>query len=231
MNLQGDQKIFIFLGAPGVGKGALSRMAAEKFGWKQLSTGDLCRKHIAEGTVLGQEIDFAIKSGKLVSDAVIIEMVKDWLSNQIKLGSTVILDGFPRTVVQAEGFLNIMKNEIFVHNALIVVEFVLDDEVIIKRLSSRLVCSNNACQKVYSALHDSLKSHEEGICDVCGSILIQRADDRECVVRDRLKIYRTHVQALKQFYENHDIPLVVVSSDQQIDLVFDAFLSAVGLIA
>lgn len=226
-----NNHIFIFLGAPGVGKGAISHKAIERFGWKKLSTGDLCRKHISEGTLLGKEIDFAIKSGKLVSDLIIIEMVKSWLIDQIKLKKSVILDGFPRTVIQAEGLLDLMQSSVFNEISLIVVEFVLDDELIVKRLTSRLICSNKVCQKAYSTLYAPLQSKKQGVCDDCSSLLIQRADDKEDIVRDRLKVYKLHVQALKQFYKERSIPLVTVNAHQSVENVFDSFLSIAGLSA
>ena len=116
--MNSTKKIIVFLGAPGSGKGALSRLCIESFGWKQLSTGNLCRKHVSEGTALGQQIDFALKSGTLVSDDVIIAMGREWIEQEIEGAEGLILDGFPRTVVQATGFLKFF-DEKYAHVKLI----------------------------------------------------------------------------------------------------------------
>ena len=96
------KSVFIFIGPPGSGKGTLSHLCVSSLRWVQLSTGNLCRKHIAEQTEIGKQIDFALKSGKLVSDSLINAMVHDWFSMTIQEADNIILDGYPRTVAQAE---------------------------------------------------------------------------------------------------------------------------------
>lgn len=223
------KQVFVFLGAPGVGKGALSSLCVKKLGWKQFSTGDECRKHRSEGTEIGREIDFAIKSGKLVSDDVIIDMVAQWLKENEKDAPAVILDGFPRTVSQAQGLIELLSMENFSHLNLQLVKLALNDEVIVKRLSSRLMCENKSCQAVYSTLADDFKPKVEGVCDRCGSALIQRDDDKVETIRERLKTYHHHVKALLDFYKNAGYEIKVIDADQPSLEIFENFLTAVGI--
>src|SRR5438105_2140053 len=104
--------IFIFLGPPGSGKGSVSRLCIKDLGWVQLSTGNLCRKHIAKQTEIGKEIDFAIKSGKLVSDDLITNMVLEWFQKDFDDSHTVILDGYPRTIMQAQAFTKLFDKQL-----------------------------------------------------------------------------------------------------------------------
>lgn len=194
---RGDRQLIVFLGAPGSGKGSLSRMCVDNLDWVQLSTGDLCRKHLAEGTALGKQIDFAMKSGTLVSDDLIIDMVIEWLEEQQASGKTIIFDGFPRTVIQAEKFFDIVKAR-FPQLSVHILELKVPDQEIIERLSSRLICSNKACQKIYSDRSDALRPKVPGICDVCSSPLVQRSDDNPETVKNRLQIYHRHADGLKQ---------------------------------
>lgn len=106
-----QEKIFIFIGPPGSGKGSLSSLCTQKFGWKQLSTGNLCIKHIANETSIGKKIDFAIKSGKLIEDDLITQMITEWFTNQSVNSLAVILDGYPRTVEQARFFDDFIKKK------------------------------------------------------------------------------------------------------------------------
>ncbi len=195
MSTEGRQLI-VFLGAPGSGKGSLSRMCVDNLSWVQLSTGDLCRKHLAEGTAIGKQIDSAMKLGTLVSDDVIIDMVIEWLEEQQAGGKTIIFDGFPRTVVQAEKFFEIVRFR-FPHLAISIIELKVPDQEIVQRLSSRLICSNKSCQRVYSSRDARLKPMVDGVCDVCGSALIQRVDDNPETIKNRLQIYHRHAGELK----------------------------------
>ncbi len=198
------QKAFIFLGAPGAGKGTFSQIFVSKFGWVQLSTGDLCRKHIAQGTDLGKQIDFAIKSGKLVDDVVIIDMVSQWVDEHIKMAPGIIFDGFPRTLVQARLFLELIQKR-FSELVVNVIQFEIPDSLIIERLSARKTCSNKQCQAIYSLLEQSTqKSQKNGICDKCGSVLMQREDDKSETVAARLQIYHQHAQPLLDFYKKNN---------------------------
>ena len=107
--MNNQKNLIVFMGPPGAGKGSLSQLCVDEFGWVQLSTGFLCRKHIAAQTTIGRQIDFFIKSGKLVDDSLIVDMVEEWLAEQIDQQRGVILDGFPRSVVQAQALDEILK--------------------------------------------------------------------------------------------------------------------------
>lgn len=223
------KQIFVFLGAPGSGKGALSRACVKNLDWKELSTGNECRKHRSEGTKIGQEIDFAIKSGTLVSDGVIIDMVAQWIEKHVDSTSSIILDGFPRTVPQAQGLIGLLGHEGFGALRLRIFQLVLDDEVIVKRLSSRLVCTNKSCQTVYSTLVDSLKPKKEGICDICGSELIRRDDDNPQTIRERLRTYHYHAQSLLDFYKKEGYTIGQINADQLPEQVFENFLAVANI--
>lgn len=221
------KKIIIFLGAPGSGKGALSRLCLESFGWKQLSTGNLCRKHVSEGTELGKQIDFALKSGTLVSDEVIIDMGCQWIEQEIEGVGALILDGFPRTVVQAAGFLKFF-NEKYEQVKLVIVELRVPDREIVERLSTRIVCSNKACQAVFSTRVERLKSQVPGICDMCSSPLVQRNDDKPEVVSARLATYHQHCEKLTSFYKNAGYVVHVIDGNRGSVEVFESFLKHVS---
>ncbi len=224
--MNSTKKIIVFLGAPGSGKGALSRLCIENFGWKQLSTGNLCRKHVSEGTLLGQQIDFALKSGTLVSDDVIIDMGKQWIEQEIESTDALILDGFPRTVVQATGFLKFF-DENYDKVKLIIVELRVPDHEIIERLSARWVCSNKSCQAVFSARIEKLKPRTPGVCDFCSSFLIQRNDDKVEVVAARLATYHLHCEKLTSFYKNAGYVVHVIDGNRGSMEVFESFLNHV----
>jgi len=225
--LSAPKKIILFLGAPGSGKGALSRLCVEMFGWKQLSTGNLCRKHVSEGTELGKQIDFAMKSGTLVSDEVIIQMGTQWIDQEIKAVEALLLDGFPRTVAQASGFLKFF-GEKYPAVKLVVIELRVPDREIIERLSARLVCSNKECQAVFSTRIEKLKPRVAGVCDLCSSPLLQRNDDKPEVVASRLATYHQHCQKLVRFYESAGYVVHVIDGDRGNVEVFEAFLRHVG---
>ncbi len=221
------KQVVVFLGAPGAGKGALSRLCIESFGWKQLSTGNLCRKHRAEGTELGRQIDFALKSGTLVSDEVIIDIATEWIDQELAGEQAIILDGFPRTVAQAEGFLHFLQAK---HSdvKLVLVELCVPDQEIIERLSSRLVCINKACQAVFSKRTVGLKSIQENVCDLCGAALIQRDDDKPEVIAARLATYHQHRDNLVNFYKNAGYEVYLLDGDRGNAEVFEVFLKHVG---
>ncbi len=221
------KQIIIFLGAPGSGKGALSRLCVASFSWAQLSTGNLCRKHVAEGTELGKQIDFAMKSGTLVPDEVIIEIGTQWIDQEVKKSESLILDGFPRTVAQARGVLDFLTQH-YSGIKIIIVELRVPDHEIIERLSSRLVCTNKSCQAVFSNRIENLKSKVSGICDLCGSNLVCREDDKPEVIRGRLATYHQHCGNLTAFYKNAGYVVHVLDGNRGNAEVFENFLRHVG---
>lgn len=191
--------IFSFLGAAGSGKGTIAEESVRSLGFKVLSTGNLCRAEIAVGSERGKLIQSYTNSGKLVPDVLIAEMVDNWLAKEVGTGAPIILDGYPRTQKQAEILLDLIKSK-YPKNIFRVVSLVIPDEEIVKRLADRLMCENKKCQAVYS--RSLLKPEEQENCKACGSKLIRREDDKEEVVRERLRVYAQHSGALFAFYKN-----------------------------
>lgn len=224
-----NKNVFIFIGPPGSGKGTLSQLCVTTLGWVQLSTGNLCRKHIAENTQIGKQIDFALKSGKLVSDSLINEMVHEWFGITIQSSDNIILDGYPRTVAQAKSlhdFLMKRMPEIQVQ----VVRFFASDEVVISRIGHRLVCSNKDCQQVYSTNVNARQSRESMICDECSSLLIRRNDDEGSSIMDRLQTYHKHEQELINFYKQVQLVVREFEVEKPLEQVFADFKKIVGTI-
>jgi adenylate kinase len=223
------RKLYIFLGAPGSGKGSLAARCAHDFGWYQLSTGNLCRYHIGARTPQGLEMDLAIKSGKLVSDDLIGGMVLDWLSHDTN-DYAIVLDGFPRTVIQARLLDDYLKNQQKSSYAVTVVYFDIDDATVVDRIGARCVCSNKSCQAVYSCLPTSpCKPQKDMICDLCGSPLVRRVDDTKEAIQERLAVYKQHAAALLAFYRERSVPIITLDAKKQAAFVYQDFKQAVGI--
>ena len=180
---------FIFLGPPGAGKGSLAVKVAADYNIPHISTGDIFRANIKNQTELGKKVDAIIKSGGLVSDEITCELVKDRLS-QDDAKNGFILDGFPRTIPQAEMFTEICPD-------VKVVNFEIEDEIVIKRLSTRRVCK--ACGANFNIL--TLPPKVEGVCDKCKGELFQRDDDKQESILHRMDVYREQTEPLINFYK------------------------------
>lgn len=188
--------IIIMLGAPGTGKGTVATILQDKLNIKQVSTGDIFRKEIKEQTELGKLADSYISKGQLVPDDVTVNIVKERLEqDDVKNG--IILDGFPRTIVQAQELNKILEKEN--KKVDLVINLTTPDEEIIERIVNRRVCSNPECKTIYNTLLNPPKI--EGICDKCGSKLITRDDDNEETVKRRLKNYFELTSPLIEYYE------------------------------
>ena len=190
----------IMLGKPGSGKGTVGKMLSEELGIIHISSGELFRSYVKKAGTIGKEIESYISKGNLVPDELAIQLVEKRLEeSDCKNG--VILDGFPRTVNQAkelDKFLNKHNSKID-----IAVELELSDEDIINRIVKRRVCSNNECREIYNL--EFKKPKQEGICDKCGSELIQREDDKIETVQQRLKTYHETSEKLVEYYKNKDL--------------------------
>ena len=186
----------IMLGAPGTGKGTTASILSEKLEIPQISTGDIFRANIKEGTELGKLAESYISKGQLVPDEVTIKIVEDRLE-QPDTKNGVILDGFPRTVIQAEKLKEILAKK--GEKIDIVVNLETPEEEIIERIVNRRVCSNQQCKAVYNVVLHPPKV--EGICDKCGSELITRKDDNIETVKSRLEQYFTATSPLVEYYE------------------------------
>ncbi len=188
--------IIIMLGAPGTGKGTVAGILKDKLEIPQVSTGDIFRKHIKEGTELGKLAESYISKGNLVPDEVTIDLVKNRLEEpDVQRG--IILDGFPRTVNQAEKLDEILKGK--EKKVDLVINLTTPEEEIIERIVNRRVCSNQECKAVYNIVLNPPK--KEGICDKCGHELVQRKDDNAQTVESRLKNYFEQTSPLVNYYE------------------------------
>ena len=197
----------IMLGAPGTGKGTIASILSEKLGIPQVSTGDIFRQNIKEGTELGKLAESYISKGQLVPDEVTVKIVEDRLE-QPDTKNGVILDGFPRTVVQAEKLKAILaeKNK----KLDITINLTTPEEEIIERIVNRRVCSNQECKAVYNVVLHPPKV--EGKCDKCGSDLITRKDDNLETVQSRLDQYFKATSPLVDYYEKEGILYTAVVS-------------------
>lgn len=211
--------VLLFFGLPGSGKGTLSALCTQHLSYEQLSTGNLCREHIAKRSEIGKQIDFAIQSGKLVDDSLITSMVLEWFTQNIAQ-KRVILDGFPRTAIQAQGLDEFVKKAQNLKPLL--VQLSIAEDVVIDRLGARRTCSNKSCQAVYSLADESgLKPRAIDQCDICSSKLIVRKDDEAAAIKERLKLYRAHEQALLDFYADAGYPKLQLEANRPIEQVFE----------
>lgn len=214
--------IFAFLGAPGSGKGTLAEQCVAKLGYKMLSTGNLCRENIAKGTELGKKLQEYTSKGALVPDEIITSMVKEWLDSNTRDAHPIILDGYPRTAAQAAQLLDLIKKH-FPEYKLRVVALKISDDAVVERISGRLMCSNKQCQAIYN-----IKQFPEGaanqVCKRCGSPLTKREDDREEVVRERLKVYAATSKELIDFFKNAGLSIEEINVEgKEADQVFEMF--------
>ena len=190
----------IMLGAPGTGKGTIGAEICKHFNLNHVSTGDIFREEIRNKTELGQLAESYMSKGQLVPDEVTIKMVENTLDRM----EDVILDGFPRTIDQAKALKEILRvpNK-KVTTITTVINLLVPDEDIIKRTSSRVVCSNKKCGASYNPVF--LPPKVEGICDVCGSELIRRKDDEPETIKQRLDVYYKNTAPLVEYYESEGI--------------------------
>ena len=187
--------VLIMLGAPGTGKGTVANILQDKLNILQVSTGDIFRKHIKEQTELGKLAEKYISKGQLVPDDVTIDLVKDRLQkDDVKNG--IILDGFPRTVVQAEALDKILEGQ--KRKVDMVINLTTPKEEIIERIINRRICSNPECKTIYNLILNPPKI--DGICDKCGSELVQRKDDNKQTVEARLESYFEITSPLVDYY-------------------------------
>ncbi len=200
----------IMLGAQGTGKGTVAGILSKETGWPQISTGDIFRKNISENTELGKKANEYISKGNLVPDEITVPMVADRLNwEDAKNGA--ILDGFPRTVEQAEALEKILAEK--GKKVDLVINLVTPREETITRILNRRVCSNPDCKAIYNLTMHPPKV--EGICDKCGSKLVQRDDDKdEDAIKQRLAIYDEKTSPLINFYKEKGVLLTEEVSEK-----------------
>lgn len=202
----------IMLGPPGAGKGTQAQMLAEKYGIPQISTGDILRAAVAEGTELGKKAKEYMDKGQLVPDEVVIGIVKERLSKP-DCEKGFILDGFPRTVAQAEALDGILKE--MGKKIDYVINIVVPDEEILKRLTGRRTCK--VCGAMYHIIYNPPKV--EGKCDKCGGDLYQRDDDKEETIKNRLSVYHSQTAPLIDYYRKKGV-LIDIDGTKDIKTIF-----------
>lgn len=199
--------IIIMMGAPASGKGSVSAILSENLNILSISSGDIFREYIAEGGEIGKKLNEYITKGNLVPDDLVVEMISDRL-NQPDVEDGVILDGFPRTVPQAEALNEMLKSK----NKKIdlVVNLETPEKEILERVTNRRICTNKECKTVYNTVLSPSKV--EGICDKCGSPLYQRDDDTYEKAKNRLDVYKKETAPLVDYYDEKGLLYTTVLS-------------------
>jgi adenylate kinase len=209
----------IFLGGPGSGKGTQAKKLVEKYGLTHISTGDLLRKAMKDGTELGKTARKYVDAGDLVPDDVILGMIKEKLK---ELDGGFIFDGFPRTLEQARGLKSILAE--LGMDIDMAVNLNVNDDLIIERLSSRRMCKT--CGFEYNL--KTRPPRKEGICDIDGGELYQRSDDNEETIKNRLSLYHNKTKPIEDFYRDSG-KLVDIDGSGSFDDVFESITESVGV--
>jgi len=184
----------ILIGPPGVGKGTQAKKIARHYDIPQISTGDMLREAVSNQTTLGEQVSDYLERGELVPDNLMLDMIEDTITSD-RCEKGFILDGFPRTIPQAEGLDTLLHKYDMELDVVVVIE--VDEQIIIDRLSSRRCCIK--CGQIYN-----LKTNppeEPGVCDKCGGKLIQREDDKPATIKNRLEVYCERTKPLVDYYD------------------------------
>lgn len=187
----------VLLGGPGSGKGTQAKKLIDRLGVPQISTGDIFRAALKEGTPMGLKAKTFMDKGELVPDDVVIGVVEERLTKP-DLDKGYMLDGFPRTLPQAQALDKILTKQSKSIDHAILVD--VPDEELVARLSGRRTCRNSECGRMYHVMFNLPK--KEGVCDVCGSELYQRDDDSEATIRERLTVYNNQTAPLINYYDD-----------------------------
>ena len=190
----------IFLGAPGAGKGTLATLLSKDYGIPQISTGDLFRAAVKDGSELGRKVKGIMEKGELVPDSLTVELVRERLAKP-DAQQGYILDGFPRTVAQADALAESQKIDAAIN-------FRISDELVIRRLSGRRVC--RSCGAIYHI--DNMPPKVEGTCDRCGGEMYIRDDDKIESIKNRLRVYKEQTEPLIAYYREEGLLQEIDSS-------------------
>jgi len=218
-------KLIIF-GPPGSGKGTYSSKLKEIFGVEKIATGDIFREEIKKGSELGKKVEKYVKEGKLVPDEIVIEVVKEKIKNL----ENFILDGFPRTVNQAKELLKITKIDA-------IIKLNMHEEILVEKMLGRRICSNPKCDGNYNIANThkvvegieyylpALLPKNDMKCDKCGSPLIQREDDKEEIIRQRIKIYEEQTKPVLEFFKNETkIPIIEIWVNRPVEEIVNRLI-------
>lgn len=213
----------VLMGPPGAGKGTQAKRLVEKFGFSHLSSGDIFRAEKASGSELGQKLAEYMNAGQLVPDEVVVAMMAKAITAADGAGSGLMLDGFPRTVPQAEALDKQLAEAARPLDGVVVIT--CDDEPIVERITGRRSCPG--CGKVFHVKY--LQPKQEGVCDDCGGELVQRPDDKEDVVRSRLKAYYEQTEPVIGYYrDSGGVQVVQVDGNGSPDDVTASLVESVG---
>ncbi len=204
--------IIILFGVPGVGKGTLAAMLNKKYNLPHISSGNLLRELVNKG-IAGEDLKAIIDKGHLVQDLLVYKIVGDRLKEK-ECENGFILDGFPRTIAQAEFLDDFVKHKNT--NITKVINFKASEKTIIKRLGGRRMCSK--CDAIYHL--QNIKPKKAGICDKCGGELLQREDDKPEVIKNRIEVYKKQTAPVIDFYENKGL-LVYIDTEKPIEEIFE----------
>jgi adenylate kinase len=210
----------VLLGPPGCGKGTQAEKLFEEFKPVRISTGDMLRNEVGRNTDLGKKAKALMDRGELVPDETIVALIRKRLKEK-DASAGYILDGFPRTVAQAQMLDLLLKERRERLDG--VIAFELKDEVIVDRLSARRSCPK--CCSVYNLL--TLPPGKTGVCDSCGTALVLRDDDKEETIRERLRVYRRQTEPLKEYYRKSGL-LQEVDADGTANQVYERVRLAIG---
>ncbi len=207
----------ILLGAPGSGKGTVARVLVERTGTPHISTGDMLRAAQAAKTSLGASAREYMESGRLVPDDIVIGLIRNRLGQSDCLSKGYILDGFPRTLSQAAELGVVLAD--LESDVQAVFDLQVNRQLLIKRLSGRRICKS--CDAIYHVVN--MPPKKEGICDICGGELYQRADDQPATVENRLDVYEVQTKPLIEYYRNMGL-LYPVEGDKGVQAVFEMII-------
>ena len=210
----------ILFGPPGGGKGTQAKLLAERLGIPHISTGDMLRAAAAAGTALGIQAKQTMDAGQLVSDDIMVGLIRELLSSSIATNG-FILDGFPRTVPQAEALTGLFSQMGMTLDAVVNME--VGDEAVVKRLSSRRTCRN--CGRIFNLISDSLGN--SSVCPSCGGELYQRDDDRPATIRERLAVYARSTAPLKEYYAQSGV-LHNIDASGSVENIQREILTSIG---
>ncbi|MBI4482559.1 MAG: adenylate kinase [Acidobacteria bacterium] len=204
------KRAVILLGPPGAGKGTQAKKLEAKYGLPQISTGDILREEARKGSELGKKAQAIMDRGELVSDQIMMDIIRERVALP-DCARGFILDGFPRTVRQAEMLDRMLNGSV----RLQAIHLLLDEETLVRRLSGRRQCAR--CARLYNVY--ASPSPSDGRCQACGGTLVQRSDDREDVVRTRLEVHRRQTEPVIQYYQSRS-HLKHVDGDGDADEIF-----------
>jgi len=213
---------YVFLGPPGAGKGTLGELFCERNGLIHVSTGQLLRDEMTAGTELGMQVKELIASGTLVSDEIVTAMVAKRIAQNDICKHGCLLDGYPRTVPQADSLKKIFADNNSSLTAAVLID--ADRNMLMTRLTARRMCSSKECGAIYN-----LQTHKpvnEGICDRCGSALYQRDDDSEKTASERLRVYDQQTAPLIEYYRKEGLLIITASKDVSVDENYSNMLKA-----